>query len=69
MIINKYCQVHTQITILETNNVTKIPNPSEEISYYFSRQFISDVPIALSLSGGIDSNVIYHCLRKYYKRD
>jgi asparagine synthase (glutamine-hydrolysing) len=45
-------------------NKDKYPNPSKEISYYFSRQFISDVPIALSLSGGIDSNIIFHELLK-----
>ena len=41
----------------------------QKIETIISSQFISDVPIALSLSGGIDSNVIYHCLRKYYKSD
>ena len=31
-----------------------------DIKNYFSKQFISDVPVALSLSGGIDSNLIFN---------
>tara|TARA_B100001057_G_scaffold10449_1_gene9914 strand:+ start:4229 stop:6013 length:1785 start_codon:yes stop_codon:yes gene_type:complete len=31
-----------------------------DIKDYFSKQFISDVPVALSLSGGIDSNLIFN---------
>ncbi len=30
-----------------------------DIKNYFSKQFVSDVPVALSLSGGIDSNLIF----------
>jgi asparagine synthase (glutamine-hydrolysing) len=38
-------------------------NPSDihvkrDINKYFKRQFLSDVPVALSLSGGVDSNII-----------
>lgn len=36
----------------------------KDISDNFSNQFLSDVPVALSLSGGIDSNIIYHELLK-----
>ena len=36
----------------------------QDISNNFSNQFLSDVPVALSLSGGIDSNIIYHELLK-----
>lgn len=32
-------------------------------------QLISDVPVALSLSGGIDSNVIYSVMRKKYNKN
>ena len=32
----------------------------DNIKYFFSKQFISDVPVALSLSGGIDSNIIFN---------
>ena len=39
-------------------------NSLREINYHFSKQFISDVPVALSLSGGIDSNIIFHELLK-----
>ena len=31
-----------------------------DIKNYFSKQFVSDVPVALSLSGGIDSNLIFN---------
>ena len=41
----------------------------KKIETIISNQFVSDVPIALSLSGGIDSNVIFHCLRKFYKKN
>lgn len=34
-------------------------NLKKDISSIFSDQFISDVPVALSLSGGIDSNLIF----------
>ena len=37
------------------------------IKYFFSKQFISDVPVALSLSGGIDSNIIFNELLKNKK--
>ena len=42
----------------------KNSSTSKEINYYFSNQFISDVPVALSLSGGIDSTIIFHELLK-----
>ena len=32
----------------------------DNMKYFFSKQFISDVPVALSLSGGIDSNIIFN---------
>ena len=35
-----------------------------DINCNFSNQFLSDVPVALSLSGGIDSNIILHELLK-----
>ena len=44
-----------------SNNDIKI-----KIENIIKKQFISDVPVALSLSGGIDSNIVYHCLRKYH---
>ena len=37
---------------------------TKDISNNFSNQFLSDVPIALSLSGGIDSNIILQELLK-----
>ena len=45
----------------------KNKNQSEiksDISYNFSNQFLSDVPVALSLSGGMDSNIVLQELLK-----
>ncbi len=39
-------------------------NPKKKIYDIIKSQFVSDVPIALSLSGGWDSNIIYHTMRK-----
>ena len=41
----------------------------KKIESIIKKQFISDVPVALSLSGGVDSNVVYHCLRKYHNEN
>ena len=48
----------------EFKDKNKNYNILEEINYHFSKQFISDVPVALSLSGGIDSNIIFNELLK-----
>ncbi len=40
------------------NNDPTDTNVKRDINKYFKRQFLSDVPVALSLSGGIDSNII-----------
>ena len=37
---------------------------NHNISKYFSNQFLSDVPVALSLSGGVDSNIVLQELLK-----
>tara|TARA_B110000027_G_C16122379_1_gene304063 strand:+ start:3001 stop:4791 length:1791 start_codon:yes stop_codon:yes gene_type:complete len=42
-------------------NITDL---KDQITSTFSNQFISDVPVALSLSGGIDSNLIFSQLLK-----
>ena len=42
-------------------------NIVQDIENIFSKQFISDVPIALSLSGGVDSNLIFSTLLKSKK--
>ena len=35
---------------------------NNEIQKYFSNPILSDVPVALSLSGGVDSSIIFHKL-------
>ena len=48
-------------------NFNKKNNPSnlsDDISKIFLNQFIADVPVALSLSGGIDSNIVLNELLK-----
>ncbi len=42
-------------------------NVRQDIQNIFSKQFISDVPLALSLSGGVDSNLIFSNLLKNKK--
>ncbi|MDC3036034.1 asparagine synthase (glutamine-hydrolyzing) [Candidatus Pelagibacter sp.] len=39
-------------------------NLTNDIKKYFNNQFLSDVPVALSLSGGVDSNVVLNELLK-----
>ena len=39
----------------ENYNIKKL---NKDITTQFSKQFLSDVPVALSLSGGVDSNII-----------
>ncbi len=48
-----------------------IPNYEikKKIESIIKKQFVSDVPVALSLSGGVDSNIVYHCLRKYHNEN
>ena len=41
-----------------------IKHLKKDINDLFSRQFLSDVPVALSLSGGVDSNIILQELLK-----
>ena len=50
--------------ILEFNFSKTIFNPKSEIKRIFSKQFISDVPVALSLSGGVDSNLIFSIMKE-----
>ena len=50
--------------ILNFNFVYNVTNPKTEIERIFSKQFVSDVPVALSLSGGVDSNLIFSIMSK-----
>ena len=38
-------------------------DPKKNISEIIKSQFVSDVPVSLSLSGGYDSNIIYYTMR------
>lgn len=49
-------------------NTTNKKNSKENIEDIIKSQFVSDVPVSLSLSGGYDSNVIYHTMRKFLEK-
>ena len=42
----------------------KLINPKKEIIRIFEKQLVSDVPVAISLSGGVDSNLIFSIMNK-----
>tara|TARA_Y100000992_G_scaffold293385_1_gene251954 strand:- start:15299 stop:17083 length:1785 start_codon:yes stop_codon:yes gene_type:complete len=42
----------------EFNNFSYSKKLTSDINTYFNKQFLSDVPVALSLSGGVDSNIV-----------
>ena len=44
-------------------------NIKDTIKQTIKSQLISDVPIALSLSGGVDSNIIYSAMRERFNND
>jgi asparagine synthase (glutamine-hydrolysing) len=50
--------------ILNFEFSSEITNPKNEIERIFNKQFISDVPVSLSLSGGVDSNLIFYFMNK-----
>ena len=49
---------------LQPKKIVNTNKLKEDINLIFSRQFLADVPVALSLSGGVDSNIIFHQLLK-----
>ena len=53
-LIKNYLEFSFERKIFDISNLEKIIN----------KQFISDVPVALSLSGGVDSNLILNFLNK-----
>ena len=71
-----------ELLILEQNKITKKKLLKIEINKNnfkdkdlkkliensISKQLVSDVPVALSLSGGVDSNVVYSVMRKNLKK-
>jgi asparagine synthase (glutamine-hydrolysing) len=54
----------TKILNFEFNRDNNENNLKNDISKNFSNQFLSDVPVALSLSGGVDSNIVLQELLK-----
>ena len=56
--------IRSKILKLNFNKEKNHHNLISDISRNFSNQFLSDVPVALSLSGGVDSNIIRHELLK-----
>mgnify|MGYP006089352707 CR=1 FL=1 len=44
-------------------STTNQNDPKKNIQEIIKSQFASDVPVSLSLSGGYDSNIIYHAMR------
>ena len=79
---NIYKLLPGELLILEQNKITKKKLLKIEINKNYlkdkdlkkliedsiSTQLVSDVPIALSLSGGVDSNVVYSVMRKNLKK-
>ena len=56
-----------KIHFLKYNFIKKTPNNKlikKNIKEVIASQLVSDVPVALSLSGGVDSNVIYSVMRE-----
>ncbi len=49
---------------LTPNQKVSTSNIKRDIEDTFSKQFISDVPVAVSLSGGVDSNLIFSEMHK-----
>jgi len=50
--------------ILNFDFSKKILNPKDEIKRIFEKQLVSDVPVAISLSGGVDSNLIFSIMKE-----
>jgi len=50
--------------ILKFDFSKKILNPKDEIKRIFEKQLVSDVPVAISLSGGVDSNLIFSIMKE-----
>jgi len=58
----KYLEFKFSNTNLDKNSIKEI------VSNSIKKQLISDVPISLSLSGGVDSNIVYSIMRKNLKQ-
>ena len=54
----------TKLLNFEFNKKKNEKNLTDDIGKNFSNQFLSDVPVALSLSGGVDSNIVLQELLK-----
>ena len=64
VVVTKNDFVRNKLINLSPKKQININHLKKDIKDLFSRQFLSDVPVALSLSGGVDSNIIFHELLK-----
>ncbi len=64
VVVTKNDFVRNKLINLSPKKQININYLKKDIKDLFSRQFLSDVPVALSLSGGVDSNIIFHELLK-----
>ena len=69
LLIQEYKKTIKLIKLLKFKFSTTDQNyPKRNIQEIIKSQFVSDVPVSLSLSGGYDSNIIYHTMRSELKK-
>jgi len=69
LLIHKQKNPIKLINLLKFKFSTSVPNnPKKNIQEIIKSQFVSDVPVSLSLSGGYDSNIIYYTMRNSIKK-
>ena len=69
LLIQEFKKPIKLIKLLKFEFTTTEKNHSKQnIQQIIQSQFVSDVPVSLSLSGGYDSNIIYHTMRNVLKK-